>query len=92
MERCPNCRARYDRRERCRRCGMELGRLDQIERAADALVARSLQCLADGDAALAVDVLLRAKRLRQDELVVHLIALASAEALAPRIGEGDDQG
>ena len=38
MERCPNCRARLSDEATCRRCGMDLSRLSEIEAAAEHLL------------------------------------------------------
>ena len=50
MERCPNCRARWDGAEHCRRCGMELAPLLAAEHAAHRLIARALRWMGEGEA------------------------------------------
>jgi hypothetical protein len=76
MERCPNCRARYQGGERCRRCGMELGALLASEQGADALVRRALAALAEGDQDKARAALTRARALRHDPLTDALLGFA----------------
>lgn len=68
MERCPNCRARWDGGPACRRCGMTLELLIAVEEAADALVARGLGHLAAADADSARRDLTRALALHRDEI------------------------
>lgn len=42
MDRCPNCKARWDGNATCRRCGMVLSTLLQVERAAENLTIRGI--------------------------------------------------
>jgi hypothetical protein len=72
MERCPNCRARWDGGETCRRCGMDLAPLLVVEQAADRLLARAVAQLAGGDSPGAVRSLARAEALSAEPLVRHL--------------------
>lgn len=83
MERCPNCRARWESGETCRRCGMDLAPLLACERAAESLVALAIADLADGRTAAAIDSLTRAQGLVADPLVGHLRAFAETLALRP---------
>jgi hypothetical protein len=46
MERCPNCRARWDGNDACRRCGMDLSSLLAVERTAEQLIRRGICHLA----------------------------------------------
>jgi hypothetical protein len=47
MERCPNCRARWDGSPSCRRCGMDLQPLIAVEEAAEQLIARAVAQVAE---------------------------------------------
>jgi hypothetical protein len=47
MERCPNCRARWDGNRSCRRCGMDLQPLIAVEEAAEQLIAQAVAQLAE---------------------------------------------
>lgn len=72
MDRCPNCRARWESGDNCRRCGMDLGLLLTVEREAESLVEHALDRIVLGDTAAALVALDRASRLRADPLVEHL--------------------
>ena len=76
MERCPNCRARVDDAETCRRCGMGLGPLIAVEEAAEGLTARGVAHLAAADPAAAVRDLDSAIRLRRDSFTELLLGFA----------------
>jgi len=80
MERCPNCRARLDDGDSCRRCGLELARLRAVEQAHRRLAARAAGYLARGEMGAAIRTLIRAQALRRDPLVFAMLALARAEA------------
>ena len=73
MERCPNCRARVDDADTCRRCGMDLGPLIAVEEAAERLTARGIAHLAAADLAAAVRDLEGAIRLRRDGFTELLV-------------------
>ena len=77
MDRCPNCRARRDEGDTCRRCGMDLTPLLDVEQAAEALIARAIGQLARGQEDAAVCTLVKAEALRVDPLVSHLCAFAA---------------
>lgn len=77
MDRCPNCRARSDEGDTCRRCGMDLAPLIAVEQAAEALIARAIGQLAQGQSDAAVCTLTKAEALRADPLVSHLRACAA---------------
>ena len=68
MKRCPNCRARRYDGATCRRCGMDLSRLIEVEQAAERLTAQSISRLALGDSARARGDLTRALRLHRAPL------------------------
>ena len=53
MDRCPNCRARSNGADTCRRCGMELGLLMAVEEAAKRLTTQGITHLAAADCAAA---------------------------------------
>jgi hypothetical protein len=72
MDRCPNCRARWDGGETCRRCGMDLAPLLVVEQAAEGLLACAVAQLARGDTPGAIRSLSRAEDLSAEPLVRHL--------------------
>jgi hypothetical protein len=80
MERCPNCGARCDGGEQCRRCGLGLAPLLAVEEAAERLIGGALVRLAQGDAAGALSALGRSRNLRRDALSHILLGFARAEA------------
>jgi hypothetical protein len=87
MERCPNCRARWESAENCRRCGMDLAPLLACERAAESLMTRALAALAAGQVTDAIGYLTRAQGLVADPLIGHLKAFAESLSLRP-LGSG----
>ncbi len=95
MERCPTCRARLDGSDQCRRCGLELTLLQAVEQAGDAVIARAIDRLADGDQAGAVRDLEQARRLSGDPLVPVLLAFARTqprrETIPDSLLRGGDQ-
>lgn len=76
MERCPNCRARTDGADTCRRCGMALGLLAATERAAEHWLRRGIGHLAAGAPEAAARALERSLALRRDPLAEQLLGLA----------------
>ncbi len=54
MERCPVCNARFKGMDPCRRCGTELGRLLEVEAAAERAARRAVHLLAAGRTAEAL--------------------------------------
>jgi hypothetical protein len=76
MERCPNCRARYQDGTECRRCGMDLSQLLDVEQAADGLLREALARLAAGDARAAADSLTHVRTLRRDPFLDLLLGFA----------------
>jgi hypothetical protein len=76
MERCPNCRARRETGETCRRCGMDLAPLLAVERATGSLIAGALVQLAAGEVAAALRTLTQARGLCAEPLIGHLIGFA----------------
>jgi hypothetical protein len=72
MDRCPNCRARWDGGETCRRCGMDLAPLLVVEQAAEGLLARAVIQLARGDAPGAIRTLAQAEGLSDEPMIRHL--------------------
>lgn len=80
MERCPNCRARWEGGETCRRCGMDLAPLLAVEQAAEDLVAQAAAQLLCGDTGAAVRTLDHAGRLSGEILIRSLHGFAEAIA------------
>jgi hypothetical protein len=76
MERCPNCRARTDGTDTCRRCGMALGLLQATERAAEHWLRLGIAHLAAGAPQAATRALNRSLALRHDPLAEELLELA----------------
>jgi len=79
VERCPNCRARLDDGDSCRRCGLELATLRAVEQAHQSLAGRAAGHLARGEMGAAIRTLNRAQALCRDPLVAAMLALARAE-------------
>ncbi|MBK5938658.1 hypothetical protein [Halochromatium roseum] len=75
MERCPNCRARLDEAEICRRCGMELGLLLATERAAEHWLRIGIAEFVKDESAAAEQALQRVLSLRRDPLAESLLGL-----------------
>jgi hypothetical protein len=88
MDRCPNCRARYQEGARCRRCRMELGQLLAAEAAADRFLCQALATLAEDDTATAVTMLNHARALRNDLLLDLLLGFATEPPAQPRSASG----
>jgi hypothetical protein len=76
MERCPNCRARYEAGNHCRRCGMDLSLLLAVERAAESMTAEAVSQLAAGEIPDAVRTLARARGLSAEPLITHVLGFA----------------
>lgn len=83
MERCPNCRARYDSGDCCRRCGMDLGSLLALERAVDGQIALALGQFARGEVPAGLHTLAKARKLHPAPMTDHLIGFAQYLADAP---------
>jgi hypothetical protein len=79
MERCPNCRARLDAGDSCRRCGLELAGLRAVEQAHHRMAGRAAGHLAKGEMGAAIRALIRAQALCRDPLVSAMLALARTE-------------
>lgn len=84
MERCPNCRARCEGRETCRRCGMDLSHLIAVEQAAERLILRGIGHLAAGEHAAAGVELKRAHDLRREPFTLLLRGFAGELAQESR--------
>lgn len=78
MQRCPNCRARLDGGDHCRRCGMALKLLRQTHRAAETRMARAAELLNAGDPAAAAAQLRDALALRRDPMAEWLLAFTES--------------
>ena len=76
MDRCPNCRARREGGETCRRCGMDFNALLAVEQAADGLITRGLDQLAADEAPAAIQALTRARSLDPEPFIDHLLGFA----------------
>jgi len=76
MDRCPNCRARREDGETCRRCGMELAPLLALEQAGDTLIRRALNQLANDAVPAATRTLEEARALHPDPFVDRLLGFA----------------
>lgn len=88
MDRCPNCRARCEGRDSCRRCGMELAGLAAIEEAAERLTLLAVADLAAARPAAARERLRRALALRHEPLAELLLGFA-AELARSGLHHGD---
>jgi hypothetical protein len=84
MEHCPNCRARWDGAETCRRCGMDLLSLLSAERAVERLLRRAVAQLVAGEAAAARDTLAKARALSPDPIIGHLRGFSLSLSARPR--------
>jgi hypothetical protein len=79
MERCPNCRARLDSgQQECRRCGMELALLWDLDAAVARLGQMAARALRDNDRQGAMALLEQRQQLRQDVFVGKLLAFLAA--------------
>lgn len=65
MERCPNCKARYKGEDTCQRCGMDLGRLVQIETQVERLEHFAVKKILGQDAFAAEKILQEALTLQR---------------------------
>jgi hypothetical protein len=91
MERCPNCRARWDGAEHCRRCGLELAPLLAAEHAAHRLIVRALRQMGEGETQSALADLTRARELYREPFIDLLCGFARAEAWGEtHLGERTD--
>lgn len=84
MERCPNCRARRDGGETCRRCGMDLAPLLAVERGAESLLARAVVELAGAEVPAAIQTLTKARGLSADPFIGHLREFARTLPQGPQ--------
>jgi hypothetical protein len=85
MDRCPNCRARYESGDSCRRCGMDLGSLLALERAVDGQIVRALGQFARGEVPAGRQNLAKARKLHPTPMTHHLLGFAQdlADTLEP---------
>jgi hypothetical protein len=84
MLRCPNCRARLNEAERCRRCGMELTRLLETKQAAHRWLMEALDHLEAGDAASAIAAFERSCTLYREPFSDLLLDFARSLAADPQ--------
>lgn len=80
MDICPNCRARNPGKQQCRRCGMELSLLNDIEQAAETLTQLGVRQLTLHHYTTAVQLLQRACQLKQTDLRQALLQFARHQA------------
>ena len=85
MERCPTCQARLRQDSVCPRCKTDLARLMAIEADAAAWLKRSVELLATGDEALALQAVEASLRLKQEPLAL----LVQGFLLQPAILDAD---
>ncbi len=76
MDRCPNCRARTNGADTCRRCGMALGLLIAVEQAAERLTAQAVAHIAAAELAAARRELNKAIGLRREPFAERLLGFA----------------
>ena len=79
MHRCPNCNARCDGNDTCRRCGMDLSLLLRTEAAAAKLLQAGITGLAANDPATARIALRRSLALQHSALAEALFGFAGAQ-------------
>lgn len=79
MEHCPNCRAKQPGESGCRRCGMDLSLLNQIQRQSIRLLGEALGHLGEGDLNQTVSALRRAERLCFDPVIPYLLGFILQE-------------
>ena len=89
MDRCPNCRARREDGETCRRCGMELAPLLALEQAGDTLIRRALGQLAGDQVPAAVRALEEARTLHPDPFIDRLLGFAQTVQDQPPRADAD---
>ena len=93
MERCPNCRARSSGTPCCRRCGMELHWLEQIEQAAQQKFSAGLNAMLAGHWSLAAACLREAQALQQQPLAAELLGFIDSIIVmepSPEPSDSDD--
>ncbi|HSH57871.1 MAG TPA: hypothetical protein VK965_07985 [Halomonas sp.] len=88
MLRCPNCRARLNGGEHCRRCGMELTRLLETQRAAQRWLMEALNRLEAGNASGAIAALEHSRTLYREPFSDLLLGFARSLAEDPDSGGG----
>ncbi len=67
MERCPVCRARVKENPLCRRCGSDLTDLFVLEKQAEYMLVRAVQCLQAGKVTMALRFSDHANTLKRTE-------------------------
>jgi hypothetical protein len=77
MDRCPNCRARREEGSTCRRCGLELDKLLQVEAAAERSTLRGVAHLAIGHPEVATYDLAAAQDLCRTPFAGLLLGFAA---------------
>jgi hypothetical protein len=77
MERCPVCNARYSGKQNCHRCKADIGKLADIEDAADVYQKKALEAYYAADYPLMLDHARRACSLRKTPDGIWLMACAA---------------
>lgn len=81
MERCPNCKVRYRGGETCRRCGIELTWLLEIDRQAATLRNKIIAALRDNQQSTALNYVKKHRQLVADPWVDTLYQFLQAAEL-----------
>lgn len=89
MEACPVCRASLNGASTCRRCRAELHKVQEIERRGQALVGAAMLSLAEGDLAVADELLGRARVVHATPTVRLLRSLVAELQLVDEEAEDD---
>lgn len=81
MERCPNCHARWDGGETCRRCGMDLRHLLRIEQQAERSLAAAVAHWSSGDQDGALQAAATALLLQRSDLAAALHGFIASQSV-----------
>ncbi|TVQ84283.1 MAG: hypothetical protein EA400_17935 [Chromatiaceae bacterium] len=91
MERCPNCNARWDGTDTCRRCGMDLGHLLRIEQTAERHLAAAVALWSSGDQDGAQRAAATALALQRSDLAAALAGFISSQTVVEVLMEQASQ-
>ena len=89
MEACPVCRASLNGASTCRRCRVELHKVQEVERRGQALVGAAMLSLAEGELAVAEELLGRARAVHATPAVRILRRLVTELQLVEEGAEDD---
>lgn len=81
MDRCPNCKARYRKRDSCHRCGMDLSWLLKINARAGSIKQEIRHCLLNGEYAQVKSLITRHQQLVNDPAINLIQAFLDKEEL-----------